>query len=249
MVDVHRHRSAFEPELSLVAEVDGAVVGHALFSQRTIRLVDADVPAVSLGPIAVLPAYQRQGVGGTLIAEGHRVAAAKGCTVCYLIGHATYYPRSGYRTHADGAATVTVPTAELRESDLQATLSPTRTSPRSAHCGERTTGRWTSPLTRAPRSWTGSARIRPCAVWRSATVMHSSGMCADTRTVHGSRLLPGARRRLGSSRCRSAGAGDHRGGAHAPDPSSHAQRRSLWTGERPAVCCRYGDRVGSEPLG
>ena len=121
MVDVHRHRSAFEPELSLVAEVDGAVVGHALFSPRTIRLVDADVPAVSLGPIAVLPAYQRQGVGGALIAEGHRVAAAKGCTVCYLIGHATYYPRFGYRTHAYGTATVTVPTAELRESDLQAT--------------------------------------------------------------------------------------------------------------------------------
>ena len=121
MVDVHRHRSAFDPELSLVAEVDGAVIGHALFSPRTIRLVDADVPAVSLGPIAVLPAYQRQGVGGALIAEGHRVAAAKGCTVCYLIGHTTYYPRFGYRTQAYGTATVTVPTAELRESDLEAT--------------------------------------------------------------------------------------------------------------------------------
>jgi putative acetyltransferase len=121
MVDVHRHRSTFEPELSLVAEVDGAVIGHALFSPRTIRLVDADVPAVSLGPIAVLPAYQRQGVGGALIAEGHRVAAAKGCTVCYLIGHSTYYPRFGYRTHAYGIATVTVPTAELRESDFEAT--------------------------------------------------------------------------------------------------------------------------------
>jgi putative acetyltransferase len=76
---------------------------------------------VSLGPIAVLPAYQRQGVGGALIAEGHRVAAAKGCTVCYLIGHPTYYPRFGYRTHAYGTATVPVPTAELRESDLEAT--------------------------------------------------------------------------------------------------------------------------------
>jgi hypothetical protein len=76
---------------------------------------------VSLGPIAVLPAYQRQGVGGALIAEGHRVAAAKGCAVCYLVGHTTYYPRFGYRTHAYGTATVTVPTAELRESDLRAT--------------------------------------------------------------------------------------------------------------------------------
>lgn len=120
-VDLHRHRSAFDPELSLVAEVDGCVIGHALFSPRTIRLMDADVHAVSLGPIAVLPAYQRQGVGGVLIAEGHRVAAAKGCTVCYLVGHSTYYPRFGYRTHAYGTATVMVPTAELPESDLEAT--------------------------------------------------------------------------------------------------------------------------------
>jgi putative acetyltransferase len=121
MVDVHRHRSAFEPELSLVAEVDGAVIGHALFSPRTIRLMDADVQAVSLGPISVLPAYQRQGVGGALIAEGHQVAAAKGCTVCYLIGHSTYYPRFRYRTHAYGNATVTVPTADLPASHLEAT--------------------------------------------------------------------------------------------------------------------------------
>jgi len=60
-------------------------------------------------------------VGGALIAEGHRVAAEKGCTVCYLVGHATYYPRFGYRTHAYGDSTVTVPTAEIPESDLEAT--------------------------------------------------------------------------------------------------------------------------------
>jgi hypothetical protein len=83
--------------------------------------MDTDVRAVCLGPIAVLPAYQRQGVGGALIAEGHRVAAAKGYAVCYLVGHATYYPRFGYRTHAYGDSTVTVPTAALRESDLEGT--------------------------------------------------------------------------------------------------------------------------------
>lgn len=120
-VDLHRHRSAFDPEFSLVAEMDGDVVGHALFSPRTIRLNDADVHAVSLGPIAVLPAHQRQGVGGALVAEGHRVAAAKGRTVCYLVGHPTYYPRFGYRTHAYGTASVMVPTAELPKSDLEAT--------------------------------------------------------------------------------------------------------------------------------
>jgi putative acetyltransferase len=118
IVALHRQRSAFDPELSLVAEVDGAVVGHALFSPRRIRLMEADVKAVSLGPIAVSPTYQGQGVGGALIAEGHRVAASTGCLVSYLVGHPTYYPRFGYRTDAYGSATVTVPVAELPDVGL-----------------------------------------------------------------------------------------------------------------------------------
>lgn len=121
IIDLHRHRAAFARELSLVAEMDGLIVGHALFSPRTLRLMDSDVHAVSLGPIAVEPAYQRQGVGTALIAEGHRVAAAKGCTVSYLVGHPTYYPRFGYRTHAYGRADVLVPTAELPDTDLEGT--------------------------------------------------------------------------------------------------------------------------------
>ena len=120
-VDLHRHRAAFDPELSLVAEIDGLIVGHALFSPRLIRIMDSDVSAVSLGPIAVVPEHQRQGVGTALIAEGHQVAAAKGCTVSYLVGHPTYYPRFGYRTNAYGRATVLVPTAGLPDTGLEGT--------------------------------------------------------------------------------------------------------------------------------
>ncbi len=121
IVDVHRHRSAFDPELSLVAEIDGRVVGHALFSPRIIRIMDSDVHAVNLGPIAVEPAYQRQGVGRALIDEGHQVAALKGRAVCYLVGHPTYYPRFGYQTNAYGRATVLVPTAQLPVTGLEGT--------------------------------------------------------------------------------------------------------------------------------
>jgi putative acetyltransferase len=121
VIDLHRHRSAFDPELSLVAEIDGKVVGHALFSPRIIRIMDSDVHAVSLGPIAVEPEYQRQGVGTALIAQGHQVAAAKGCTVSYLVGHPTYYPRMGYRTNAYGRAIVFIPTAQLPLIGLQGT--------------------------------------------------------------------------------------------------------------------------------
>lgn len=121
IVSLHRHRADFDADLSLVAELDGTVVGHALFSPRSIRLMDVDVPAVSLGPIAVLPGYQGRGIGGALIEEGHRVAAAKGRAVSFLIGHRTYYPRFGYRTNAYGDATVLVPVAGLGESDLEET--------------------------------------------------------------------------------------------------------------------------------
>lgn len=113
IVSMHRHRREFDPALSLVAEVDGKPVGHALFSPRTIRLLDADVLAVSLGPIAVLPGFQGRGIGRALIEEGHRVAAAMGKQLSFLIGHRTYYPRFGYRTNAYGTATVAVPASNV----------------------------------------------------------------------------------------------------------------------------------------
>jgi predicted N-acetyltransferase YhbS len=121
IVSLHRHRTGFDPELSLVAERDGTVIGHALFSAHTIRLLDADVPAVILGPIAVLPEHQGQGIGGALIEEGHGVAAAKGNAVSFLIGHRTYYPRFGYRINAYGEWIVQVPVAGLGESELEET--------------------------------------------------------------------------------------------------------------------------------
>jgi predicted N-acetyltransferase YhbS len=119
IVSLHRHRATFDPQLSLVAEADGRVVGHALFSPRTIRLLDADIRAVCLGPIAVLPELQRQGIGAALIREGHRLAAEKGAEVSFLIGHRTYYPRFGYRTSAYGDASVTVPATALPPPGLE----------------------------------------------------------------------------------------------------------------------------------
>jgi hypothetical protein len=102
-----------------VAEINGEVVGHALFSPRSIRMLDADMPAVCLGPIAVVPEYQRQGIGGAMIEEGHRIAAAKGNVVSFLIGHRTYYPRFGYRTNAYGSVEVPVPVDTLPDDLLE----------------------------------------------------------------------------------------------------------------------------------
>jgi predicted N-acetyltransferase YhbS len=119
IVALHRHRRLFDPELSLVAEIDGQVVGHALFSPQTIRLLGSDVPAVNLAPIAVDPAFQRKGVGAALMEEGHAVARRKSYPLSYLLGHIEYYPRFGYRTGAFGASSIQVTMAGLPKCTLQ----------------------------------------------------------------------------------------------------------------------------------
>lgn len=119
---VARQHASFAPALSLVAERAGQVIGHALFLRHTIRLLGQDVPAVSLGPIAVDPTAQRQGIGGALIEAGHALARRKGATVSFLLGHTDYYPRFGYRTHAHGAASLEVRAASVpvsHDADLQ----------------------------------------------------------------------------------------------------------------------------------
>lgn len=104
IVALHRQRAAFDLDLSLVAEMDGHIAGHALFSPHRMQLLGETVLAVNLAPIAVDPAFQRQGIGGRLIAEGHAIAAAKGYTISLLLGHTSYYPRFGYRMRAFGTA-------------------------------------------------------------------------------------------------------------------------------------------------
>lgn len=96
-----RASSEFIPELSLVAEVAGQLVGHILFSPIQIisQLNDAIVihPSLALAPVSVLPVFQKQGVGNRLITEGHYRAKEFGFSSVILLGHPAYYPRFGYR--------------------------------------------------------------------------------------------------------------------------------------------------------
>lgn len=108
IVTLLRQRANFDPTLSLVAELDGRVVGQVLFSPYTVRLLGEAVRAVNLAPIAIDPAHQRQGLGGQLIGAGHALAREQGFAFSFLLGHPGYYPRFGYRQRAYGAATLTV---------------------------------------------------------------------------------------------------------------------------------------------
>lgn len=92
LVNNLRKGDAFIPELSLVAEVDGRIVGHILFTKA---MVGADT-VLALAPLSVIPEYQRTGIGTALIQEGHRIAAGLGYAYSVVLGHEAYYPRIGY---------------------------------------------------------------------------------------------------------------------------------------------------------
>src|SRR5262245_55904708 len=91
IVDALRTRGA--AILSLVAIADDVVVGHIMFSPLTV----GSVLGAALGPMAVLPAYQRQGIGGQLVTRGVERLRDAGCPFIVVIGHPEFYPRFGFR--------------------------------------------------------------------------------------------------------------------------------------------------------
>jgi putative acetyltransferase len=87
--------------LSLVATLDDHVVGHILYSPVSLSGVDG----AALGPMAVLPQHQRQGIGSKLIDEGNRRLKESGCPFIIVVGHANFYPRFGFKPASTRAIT------------------------------------------------------------------------------------------------------------------------------------------------
>lgn len=83
-------------EASLMAELDGQIVGHILFSRITIITNNGTVEAVSLAPMAVLPSHQRQGIGSKLVQDGLRTCRKLAHTIIVVLGHPEFYPRFGF---------------------------------------------------------------------------------------------------------------------------------------------------------
>ncbi len=92
-----RNSDAFIPELSLVAELNGQVVGHILLTKVLIKNDIQEFTSLALAPVSVLPNYQRKGIGGQLIQSAHQKAKSLGYTSIVLLGHENYYPRFGYQ--------------------------------------------------------------------------------------------------------------------------------------------------------
>ncbi len=89
--------------LELVAERDGELLGHVLFSRLMVRRDVCDFAAVALAPLAVAPPAQRAGIGGALLRAAHERLAASGESLSVVLGDPAYYSRFGYqRRRAEG---------------------------------------------------------------------------------------------------------------------------------------------------
>ncbi|NTW55274.1 MAG: N-acetyltransferase [Chlorobaculum sp.] len=102
-LEISRHTEQFIVEalraagaltVSLVAELGGRVVGHIAFSP--VSMSDGTQGWFGLGPVSVLPEFQRQGIGGVLIREGLARVQALGAKGCCLVGHPEYYRQFGF---------------------------------------------------------------------------------------------------------------------------------------------------------
>ncbi len=98
LVELIRASEDHLPELSLVAEVDGEVVGHILFSPVSVedRSSGSSTAALALAPMAVAPEHQGRGVGSALVAAGLERAATRPEAAVIVLGHPGYYPRFGF---------------------------------------------------------------------------------------------------------------------------------------------------------
>lgn len=87
--------------VSLVAEDEGMVVGHILFTPVTVDMGERQCEGMGLAPMAVPPERQRQGIGSRLVERGLQILRERHCPFVVVVGHPTYYPRFGF-TPASG---------------------------------------------------------------------------------------------------------------------------------------------------
>jgi putative acetyltransferase len=92
-------RAAGALAISLVAEIDGRVVGHVAFSPVIIS--DGATGWYGLGPVSVLPDYQKQGIGKALINKGLSLLKDMGGEGCALVGDPNYYKRFGFKNYPE----------------------------------------------------------------------------------------------------------------------------------------------------
>ena len=97
---VDKLRLACADNLSLVADDDGYIVGHIMFTPVQVTHGKQKAQGMGLAPMAVLPSRQRQGIGALLGEYGLQILKAKGVVFVIVLGHSDYYPRFGFKPAA-----------------------------------------------------------------------------------------------------------------------------------------------------
>ncbi|MDZ8185801.1 MAG: N-acetyltransferase [Nostoc sp. ChiSLP02] len=97
LVERIRSSECYIPELSLVAEVEGIVVGHILFSYIDLAN-EQTLQVLGLAPLAVHPQFQKQGIGSALTKAGLEIAKANQEALVIVLGHPEFYARFGFQT-------------------------------------------------------------------------------------------------------------------------------------------------------
>lgn len=101
---VHRLRSAssFVPELDYIAELDGKLAGHIIYSKsKVVDDAGNEHEALTFGPLTVAPEVQNRGVGQALMRRTFAEAKRLGYRAVMIFGHPDYYPRAGFRRAAE----------------------------------------------------------------------------------------------------------------------------------------------------
>jgi len=109
LVERIRASSNFVPELSLVAELEGCVVGHVMISYVALHDGDARRWIASLSPLAVVPDSQGRGIGGALVREVTARTDARGEPLVVLEGSPRYYRRFGFEHSVRHGIEITLP--------------------------------------------------------------------------------------------------------------------------------------------
>ena len=92
-----RDDPAFVPELDLVMELDGALIGHIMYVHSEIRQDNGiTLPIMTFGPVSIDPGFQRQGYGKRLVEESLEIAKQLGTGAVAITGNIKFYERAGF---------------------------------------------------------------------------------------------------------------------------------------------------------
>lgn len=86
-----------KPILSLIAFKEDKAVGHILFTRARLAKTQHTASISILAPLAIVPDFQKKGIGGKLIERGLHLLSKSGVDLVFVLGHPEYYPRYGFR--------------------------------------------------------------------------------------------------------------------------------------------------------